>query len=438
MTAGTLDQVQPLTFTGWAERPGRRCAPLEGETTCDVVVVGGGLLGMATALRLVERGVDVVVLEGEFLGWGSASRNAGYLTNTVAGDPQVLALAFPRLLPRLVEMADHAVDEVESLIERFDIACDYERSGNVLTALSPGQVRRARRSAELLQKAGAAAEYVDGREFGLPRHALGAIFEKRGGLLNPALLAAGLRDAVIAAGVRVHEGTPVGEVRAEGTGVVAVSPGGRVRAARALLATNAFSRDLDATPRNLSVPLWVSMVETEPIDPARVEATGWTNPVGMSTMHTILENYRRTPRDTIVFGIRRPVPGRGALATREPDPRVVADQVRGFGERFPELAGVRPARTWGGWIAMTPSWLPVAGHAGDGIHYALPCNGHGLAMAPYVGRYLADVLAGDPVPEQIEPLWRSRPRFLPSPVFTGPGLGAAWALDRWGDRRRRT
>jgi gamma-glutamylputrescine oxidase len=64
---------------------------LEGEVTCDIAVVGGGLGGMATALRLVERGADVVLLEAKFCGYGANSRNAGQLTGAPAGDPQLLA-----------------------------------------------------------------------------------------------------------------------------------------------------------------------------------------------------------------------------------------------------------------------------------------------------------------------------------------------------------
>ncbi|WP_435592978.1 FAD-dependent oxidoreductase [Nocardia sp. bgisy118] len=67
--------IEYASFSGWIERPTDFAPPLEGEITADVVVVGSGHLGMATALRLAERGVDVALLESEFCGWGAASRN---------------------------------------------------------------------------------------------------------------------------------------------------------------------------------------------------------------------------------------------------------------------------------------------------------------------------------------------------------------------------
>jgi glycine/D-amino acid oxidase-like deaminating enzyme len=122
------------------------------------------------------------------------------------------------------------------------------------------------------------------------------------------------------------------------------------------------------------------------------------------------------------------------MAARGPDRAVVADITRGLRDRFGALRGAEPARAWGGWIAMTPSWLPVAGAAGPRVAYAVGYNGHGIAQAPYLGTLVADRLAGDAPHEHLETLWKKRPRFAPAPLFSGPALRLAWALDRVGDR----
>ena len=84
-----------LTETGWAGGPVGEPA-LAGEVTCDVAVVGGGVGGMTAALRLADSGADVVLLEAQTCGWGASSRNAGYVTNSIAADPALLALLFRR------------------------------------------------------------------------------------------------------------------------------------------------------------------------------------------------------------------------------------------------------------------------------------------------------------------------------------------------------
>lgn len=426
-------------FTGWVDRPTDFAPMLEGELTCDVAVVGGGYAGMAAALRLAERGAEVVLLESGFCGWGGSSRNAGYLSNALAGDPQLLNALYARRLPGLIRYADRAAHFTEGLIERLGIGCEYEPTGNVIAAVSPGQLRRAKRNAEILQAAGADAEFVEGRDFGLPETFLGGVFERAGGLLNPGKFSLGLRDALLGSDVRVYERTAVRAVEPQTSGAVVHVTGGRVRAERVVLATNAYSRELAIAPRRMATPIWTSLVETEPVEPDRLAATGWTRRIGIVTPHTILENYRPTPRGTIMFGTRRLRTARGALGAREPDDAVVADLVQGFHERFPSLSDVAPQQAWGGWIAMTPSLLPVAGEATKNVFYAIGCNGHGLAQSPYLGTLLADRLAGSQMHEDLAAVWRPRPRFAMS-LFSAPTLRAAWAVDRISDRihRRRT
>lgn len=234
--------------------------------------------------------------------------------------------------------------------------------------------------------------------------------------------------------LRVFEGTPALGVETGPDGVEVRTPGGRVRAGRAIVATNAFTRDLPFAPRRLVTPLWVTLAETEPIDPERIVATGWTSRAGIYTQHLILESYRLTARNTVVFGSRQVQTARGPLGARTPQAPVVDDIVRGFHERFPALRDVAAERTWGGWIAMTSSWLPLAGEGPGGVVYALGYNGHGLAQAPYVGTMVADRLVDGSSPEDLETIWRDRLRPLPGPLTTAPALRLGWALDRLGDR----
>lgn len=370
------DHVEYTTFTGWIDPPGDVRPALDDDVTCEVAVVGGGLAGMSTALRLAERGRDVVLLEAEFCGHGSASRNAGQVAGAPGGDIQLLSMLHRKTFPGIVRFAENSAHFLERLIERLAIDCDYEATGNVCAAVSRGQMGRVRRVTKLLRKAGADVELGTSAELGIPRGFLGGMRESVGGMMNPGKFSLGIRRAVLASGARVFERTRVSEVRPTGDHVVISTPGGEVRTRRAVLATNAFGGDLAIAPKRLSVPIWVSEVETEPIDPDRLAALGWTSRSGVVTQHNIMENYRLTSRDTIVFGVRRLQRGRTCpLPPRKPDEAVVAELAHAFERRFPALADVAAARAWGGWIAITPSWLPVAGTTRDGVYYSVACNG---------------------------------------------------------------
>jgi glycine/D-amino acid oxidase-like deaminating enzyme len=156
--------------------------------------------------------------------------------------------------------------------------------------------------------------------------------------------------------------------------------------------------------------------------------------MGLVTQHAIMENYRLTPRNTIVFGVRRLERGTYPLPEKTPDPGLVEELADAFATRFPALSDVAIERAWGGWIAITSSWLPVAGSIGDNIHYSIACNGHGLAQAPYVGTLIADAIVDGERHEDLETLWQEKPKFLPPMMMGRLGLRLIWAVDRFNDR----
>ncbi|OXY92266.1 NAD(P)/FAD-dependent oxidoreductase [Streptomyces diastatochromogenes] len=431
------DNVEYTTFTGWVDPPADIQPALTGDLTCDVAVVGGGLGGMSTALRLAERGQDVVLLEAEFCGHGASSRNAGQLAGAPGGDIQLLDLLYRKKMPGMIRLAEHAAHHVEDLIKTHGIDCDYEPTGNCFAAVSRGQMGRVRRVTKILRRAGCQVELGTSEELGIPRGFLGGMREVVGGMMNPGRFTLGVRRALLGSSARVFEQTKVTDVtrdRDRGQ-VVLTTPQGQVRANKVVLATNAYAGEWDITPPRLSVPIYVIEVETEPIDPARLAALGWTSRSGLVTQHAIMENYRLTSRNTIVFGVRRLERGTTyPLPQKKPDPALVEELAEAFATRFPALSDVAIERAWGGWIAITSSWLPLAGQIEDNVFYSIACNGHGLAQAPYVGTLIADLIVDGERHEDLEGLWMKKPKF-PRPMMMGPlGLRTIWAVDRFNDR----
>ncbi|WP_408895823.1 NAD(P)/FAD-dependent oxidoreductase [Nocardioides sp. R1-1] len=429
------DRVEYLSFTGWVEPPSDVRPPPDGDIDCRVAVVGGGISGMSTALRLAQRGQDVVLLEAEFCGHGASSRNAGQLAGAPGGDLQLLNLLSRRKMPGMMRLAENAARHVEEFIAKHDIDCEYEATGNAFAAVSRGQMGRVRRVARIVTRAGGHVEVGTAAELGIPRGFVGGMREVVGGRMNPGRFSLGMRRVLLDSAARVFERTKVTDIVREGGQVVIATPHGRVRADRVVLATNAYAGEWGITPRNLSVPIYVVEVETEPIDPARLAALGWTSGMGLVTQHAIMENYRLTPRNTIVFGVRRLERGRSyPLPERTPDPALVEELAGAFATRFPSLADVAVERAWGGWIAITSSWLPVAGRIGEEVLYSIACNGHGLAQAPYVGTLIADAIVDGERHPDLQTLWHDQPRF-PRPMMMGrAGLRAIWAVDRFNDR----
>ncbi|WP_063009266.1 NAD(P)/FAD-dependent oxidoreductase [Nocardia nova] len=428
------DNVEYTTFTGWVDPPHDIRPALSGDLDCAVAVVGGGIGGMSTALRLAERGRDVVLLEATFCGHGASSRNAGQLAGAPGGDLQLLDILSRKKMPGMIRLAEHAAHHVEDFIDKHDIDCEYEATGNAFAAVSRGQMGRVRRVAKILTRVGGHVQVGTSEELGIPRGFLGGMREVIGGRMNPGKFSLGMRQVLLGSSARVFEHTKVTDIAREGARVVLTTAHGSVRADTVVLATNAYAGEWDITPKHLSVPIYTVEVETEPIDPARIAALGWTSRMGVVTQHNIMENYRLTPRNTIVFGVRRLERGTSyPLVEKAPDPALVEELAGAFTRRFPSLSDVAVARAWGGWIAITSSWLPVAGRIGDNILYSIACNGHGLAQAPYVGTLIADAIVDGERHEDLQTLWHDKPRFPRPMMMSRNGLRTIWAVDRFND-----
>lgn len=170
-----------LTETGWTVPPTTDAPSLTADVTCDVAVIGGGVGGGIAALRLVESGADTVLVEAQTCGSGASSRNAGYVTNSIAADPALLALLLSRSkLPALFQFAEAAVQFTQTAIENRCIDCDFDEVRIVRAAVSRVQLRKARRNARIMAEAGSSAQFVDGRDVGPPESFLGGMRRGRG------------------------------------------------------------------------------------------------------------------------------------------------------------------------------------------------------------------------------------------------------------------
>ena len=96
---------------------------LEGDIRTDVVVIGGGSTGVATAVELVERGFAVVLLEANRIGWGASGRNGGQVTGSLSGDAAIFKQLQQRIGNDAIELVRmlrwHGHDIIAKRIERY-------------------------------------------------------------------------------------------------------------------------------------------------------------------------------------------------------------------------------------------------------------------------------------------------------------------------------
>jgi gamma-glutamylputrescine oxidase len=423
-----------VSISPWLDAVEPPRAALAGDLEVDVAVVGAGFAGLCSALELRREGLRVAVLESEFAGFGASGRNAGHLTPTIGKDLPTLTRLFGRArVAGLVQLADTAIRYVEERIAEHGIDCEYEPVGNVIAAVHPRQHANLDRAAAAARQYGVPGEILEPDEMrrrGLPRMFTRGYLEPHGGFLHPGRYVAGLRRAALAAGAELFEGTPVTRIERGNPCSVSTS-GGRVRARHVVVATNAYTPQLGLL-QSAVLPLRVQLFRTEPLTAAQLDAVGWRGREGIYTAHEMLESYRLTREQRIVGGAKEPRYGYGGKPISDTGADLSARLEAIFRQRFPELREVRIERHWGGPIAFAIDFLPVVERDGNLI-YAVGYAGHGIAMASYAGRMVADLLLERDSPGAA--LWTRRRWPLPPEPLRWVIVRALIGLFGWMDRR---
>ena len=317
-------------------------APLEGPASADVAIIGGGYIGLWTALRLKQSSpdLDVVVLEADICGGGASGRNGGFALSWWAKLPSLVKLAGESGALQVCRESSDAVTELGEFASANGIDCDYRAGGWLWTARTDAQLGAWEGTVELAERLGADAfERLSpdeiSRRAGSPQH-LAGVLERTAATVQPAALVRGLRRVALEQGVRIHEHTVVRRIDRGGMRVE--TGGGSVEAGKIVIANNAWGASIREL-RRLLVVVSSDIVATAPI-PERLAEIGWTGGECITDCQQMIDYYRTTRGRA-----DRLRQGRLADRLRRPHPRRI---------RRGRAARASWSSTTCGW--PTPSW----------------------------------------------------------------------------------
>jgi glycine/D-amino acid oxidase-like deaminating enzyme len=365
-------------------------APLTGEATADVAIIGGGFTGLSTALHAADKGLDCLVLEAERIGHGGSGRNVGLVNAGVWHPPAAVRAALgPTYGPRFVERFGAAPEYVFSLIERHQIRCEPARNGTIHAAHTPGALDGLRARHDEWRKLDAPVEMLGAEEAramigGGPF--AGGLYDKRAGTVNPMGYVRGLARAALGAGARIATGVRATGLGRDIGGWRVETPQGTIHARTVVLATNAYTDDL-----------WPGLNKGFTLIPYFQLAT---EPLG-DAADTILPG-RQGLWDTaqIMTSLRKDTAGRLMIGSMG---KVMGDAQRGVSRRwaertlrrwFPALGPVGFETAWHGDIALTPDHLPRIHKLAEGLYTPIGYNGRGITTGTVFGKAMAELLTG--------------------------------------------
>jgi len=396
-----LETARPACY--WLDRPERPqpTPALARDEVADLVIVGGGFTGLWAALIAAEEspGRDIVLLEASRIGEGASGRNGGFANPSVTHGLDNGLMHFPDEMEQIVEFENRNFEELLASLDRHAIDARYEDCGILDVATEPSQIEGLREHVGTVERFGGRAVWLDREEV---QHQLasptfhGGIWVKRGGggILDPAMLCWGLQRALGRLSVRVFEGTSVERISRSGDGVELHTSGGRLRARKVLLATNAFRSPLRRM-RLAVVPVWDYAFMTEPLSSDQKDAIGWKNRQGVGDCGNQFHYYRLTHDDRILWGGYDAIYHYGSGLRREHEQRRESMErlSQQFFETFPQLAGLRFSHTWGGPIGTTTRFCMDTGSAlGGRVAWAIGYTGLGVVASRFGARIGLDRL----------------------------------------------
>lgn len=405
---------------------------LEGNMRTEVCVIGGGFTGVAAALALAERGVDVALVEQNLIGWGASGRNGGQVLGGFG--PELSEVDKYRSVygasgaELMWQEGLNAVIQVHDIVERYGIDCDFTW-GYFDAAMNRADLRELAEGKAALEAKGYPHRLtlVDKAELktvvGSKRY-VGGLINEGWAHCHPLNLVRGEAKAAASLGVKIYEDARVSKIDYSSDQVVVDMDWCRVTADKVVLACNAYLGDLVPKLANRMLPVGSYIIATEPLGDALANEI-------LPGKHAIcdtrwaLDYYKPSADGRLLFG--------GVATYTGLHPKDVVKKMRPkMLKVFPQLRDVAIDYHWGGYLSVGLNRVPQLGRLDHRTYYAQAYAGHGVAASHVAGRMIADAIDGDDERLSIVEAVKHRP-FPGGRLLRKPILATGMAFERFKD-----
>ncbi len=365
----------------------------------EVVVIGGGVIGAATAYFLCKEGAEVLVVEAEDMAGGASGACDGFLSLQTKQPGHHL------------ELARESLDLYPSLVEDLDVDVEYNPCGGLMLATSQDQIRELRARAKKLKSAGVEVEMLTAGELKneLPeagKEIKGASFCARDAQVNPIALTLALAQKAQEMGATILRGCKVENIVVANDRVREVhTSGGVIHSRRVVCAAGTGSNGIGKMII-VDVPVMPQrgqILVTEPVDPKLGRILYGTEYLG--TKANIAELMPRdeeaqklglgftaeqTASGNILLGSTREFAGFDNSTTPEAINAIAKNAVA----YLPWIKDLDVIRSFAGLRPYSPDGLPILGtlKGVKGFYLATGHSGDGICLAPITGKLISELV----------------------------------------------
>ena len=364
---------------------------LEGDHHCDVAIVGGGFTGVSAALRLIEHGYKVAVVEANRISWGASGRNGGQLIDGFVMDLDKFEKKVGKIGAEIAyQMGIESRDVVLERIKKHSIDCDL-KFGFLDVAMNQGDIDDFHEWLEEKQE----NNYPHKMEFitqeNLKQHVgsdkyIAGVVNYGNGHLHPLNLCIGEARAIVDQGGAIFEQSLVKKIT-HGENPKLITENGVVHAKKVILAGNAYLRKTEPKLAGAVIPAGSYIIATEPLSESLANEL-LPSDMAVCDQRVGLDYYRLSADRRMLFGGLCNYSGRNPKSIKG----VLQPKMLNV---FPQLAGKRIDYEWGGYIGISINRIPQMGRIQNNTYYVQGYSGHGLCPTHIAGNVIADAIVGD-------------------------------------------
>lgn len=374
---------------------------LTSEIKSDLTVVGGGFTGLWTALLAKEENPnkEVVLIEASEIANGASGRSGGFVSSLLTHSFNNGLSRWPDEMETIVRLGHENLTQIEETIKRYEIKCDYIRSGELRVTSKQHEVELLKKEFEDSNKNGEFVKFYEAEKVKTHVNSptfLAGLFNPASGLVNPAKLSWGLKKACLALGVKIFEKTVATKLTDEENGVCIKTQYGLIKSKTVALATNAFPSLIKKLSYYIA-PVYDYVLVTEPLNKEQKESINWHRRQGVVDVSNQYHYYHYLIDGRILFGGYDAIYHFGsAMGPQfESRPKSFSLLAEHFFQLFPQLKGLKFSHAWGGAIDTCTRFSAFWGSEFDGkVSYVLGYTGLGIGASRFGAKVMLNLLDG--------------------------------------------